>query len=485
MLLTLDGRGPRYAQITRALVSLIRRGVLAPGTRAPSTRELARDAGCSRNLVLLAYEQLRVEGYLVGRERAGTFVAPGLRHTEPTDPATSAEPRPRVAGAARLSAAGRRLTRAAAEAMAAIRHQPTCPIDFMYGLSEPDERLIRRMRAAVAAPIRERAFMPGGSQGDLELRQQIATRLRSARGVTRGAAEVVITSGTQQAVDLCVRLLLSPGDRVAMEDPGYDFARAVFAGAGARVVDVRVDGEGLDAARLATGRDAPRLVYVTPSHQFPTGVVMPAARRHALVDWARRAGALVFEDDYDGEFRYAGQPIPALAGLDPDVVIYCGTFTKSLFPACRIGYLALPPALVQPVVQAKWVTDHASSRLTQRALAHLMATGDFDRHVRRVLRRYRERRDALVGGLRRHLGDDVVIEGASAGLHVAVWLPKRPASQVDALVEACRKRGVGVYPMSRHATRALPCAALLLGYGLVDPAQIERGVAVLAEENGN
>ena len=211
---------------------------------------------------------------------------------------------------------------------------------------------------------------------------------------------------------------------------------------------------------------------------------MPAARRHALVAWARRTRAVVFEDDYDGEFRYAGQPIPALAGLGAEVVIYCGTFSKSLFPSWRLGYLVLPEALVQPMVQCKWVADHATSRLTQRALAHLLATGDFDRHIRRRQRLYRERRDVLVGSLRRHLGTDVEIEGSSAGLHLAAWLPNLPPGRLRSLIEGCRNRGVGIYPLARHAERPLNRAALLLGYGVVDVPQIERGVRVLVEEYG-
>jgi GntR family transcriptional regulator/MocR family aminotransferase len=483
MILTLDGHGPRYAQISRALVALIRHGALAPGTRVPSSRELARDVGCSRNVVLLAYEQLLLEGYFVGRERAGTFVAPELtRIDDNSREGRGSSPSPRVKPRVRLTRAGRRLTRAAAVAMMPIQHQPACAIDFMYGLSEPDERFLRRLRAALGAALRERAFFPGPAQGDLALREEIAQRLTAARGITRSAAHIVITSGTQQAINLCCRLLLDPGDGVIVEDPGYDFVRAAFLAADARITYARVDRDGLNPADLPSRKPA-RLVYVTPSHQFPTGVVTPASRRHALVTWARRNGAFIFEDDYDGEFRYAGQPIPALASLDPDVVIYCGTFSKSLFPTWRLGYLVLPPALVQPVAQCKWITDLASSRLTQRALPHLLANGEFDRHVRRMQRRYRERRDALVRTLRRHFKDDAEIEGASAGLHLTIRLRRLGLNGVDDLIERCRARGVGVYSLARHAKQRLGCATLILGYGLVDVRQIERGIRVVAEES--
>ncbi len=189
----------------------------------------------------------------------------------------------------------------------------------------------------------------------------------------------------------------------------------------------------------------------------------------------------MFEDDYDGEFRYAGQPVPALAGLDPDAVIYCGTFAKSLFPSCRLGYLVLPPALVAPVVRCKWLADRGSSRLVERAIGELLASGHYDRHIRRMQRRYRERRDVLVRSLRRHLGADVEIEGSSAGLHLVAWLRALPPERVGDVVTACRERGIGVYPLARHAARPLKQAALLLGYGLVDADDVERGVCGLAD----
>jgi GntR family transcriptional regulator / MocR family aminotransferase len=478
MVVSLDGRGPRYAQIIRALIALIQRGVLPAGSRAPATRELARDLGCSRNVVLMAYEQLVVEGYLVGREREGTFVARDLPH-RPSPPAATgaAAPARRMAV---LSPPGHAVVRAARDAMGVVGCQPGCAIDFVYGLSEPDDRLLRALRRALSQPLRDRAFSYGSAAGDAGLREQISLRLRAARGIARPVEQIVLTSGTQQALDICARLLLGAGDRVVVEDPGYEAATAAFRAAGARVLHVGVDRDGLDPARLPAGRHAARLVYVTPSHQFPTGAVLPASRRYALLAWARRARAYVFEDDYDGEFRFAGQPIPALAGLDPEVVIYSGTFAKSLFPSCRLGYLVLPPALVEPAVRCKWLTDRGSFRLVEGALAALLATGHYDRHVRRMLRRYRARRDALVRSLRRHLGTSVEIEGSSAGLHLVAWLPALPPDRVGDLVAGCRERGIGVYPLAAHAARPPKRAALLLGYGVVEVADIERGVSGLA-----
>ena len=490
MLLTLDGRGPRYAQITRALVSQIQHGALAPGSRAPSTRELARDTGCSRNVVLLAYEQLLIEGYFVSRQRQGTFVASGAQGAQGASGARGAagaagaqsaagvQSASRARGA--LSAQGRRLIDATRQALGNVPYHPGCAIDFMYGLCEPDERLVRSFRRALMQPLRDRAFSYASPLGDADLREQIATRLRTARGISRPADHIVLTAGTQQALDICARLLLGPGDRVIMEDPGYEVATCAFEAAGARMLYVPVDRDGLDPARFPNGRPPARLAYVTPSHQFPTGAVMPVARRHALLEWARRARAFIFEDDYDGEFRYAGQPIPALAGLDPDAVIYCGTFSKSLFPACRLGYLVLPPSLVDAALRCKWISDRGSSRLIERAIAELLRSGDYDRHIRRMQRRYRERRDVLIRSLRQHLGSAAEIEGSSAGLHLIAWLPDLAPGRVHAVVSRCLELGTGVYPLTTHARRPPSRAALIFGYGVIQAGDIDRGVQGVA-----
>ncbi len=478
MLLTLDGRGPKYTQITRALIDAIRRGTIAPGCRAPSTRELANDLGCSRNLVLLAYEQLILEGYFVSHPRGGTFVAPDLPQRFAEAGAAHSPTAPRLP--ATLSAGGRRIVQTASRVSGPIRYKPTCAIDFICGLCEPDEGLLRQFKRALLRPLRNRAFSYGDPAGDPALRREIATRLRSARGITRSPDQIVLTSGTQQALDICARVLLGSGIRAVMEDPGYDVADAIFRAAGSTIVPGRVDQDGLDPACLPTDRSRVGLVYVTPSHQFPTGAVMPAARRYTLLHWARRARAFVFEDDYDGEFRYEGQPIPALAGLDPDAVIYCGTFAKSLFPSCRLGYLALPHTLVRPIVECKWLADRGSSRLVEGAIGELLATGHYDRHIRRMQRRYRARCAALERSLQKHLGSAVEVQGSSAGLHLVAWLPALPRRRVKDLIEACMARSIGVYPVDRYSTRAMR-AGLLLGYGLVEIDDIDRGVRGLAE----
>ena len=478
MLLTLDGSGPRYAQITRALRGMIQAGALPFEARLPPTRELARDLGCSRNIVLLAYEQLVLEGYLVSRQGAGTFVSPAWPRVGGT---AGAAPSIRAASPTRLSQRGRLSIEAAEHARAVMARRKGMAIDFMYGLCEPDPRVVARLRAAFNSGLRSRAFRYGPAAGDPELRQQVADRIRASRGITSSPDQIVVTNGAQQALDICVRLLLDPGDRIIVEDPGYSTVHAAFLAAGATLVRVPVDGQGLDLSALPRDGKPVRAIYVTPSHQFPTGAVMPAARRYALIDWARRRGAYIIEDDYDGEFRYGGQPVAALAALETDGrVIYCGTFAKSLFPSLRLAYLAVPPNLATAVADTKWLCDLGSSALLQHTLAQLMETGAYDRHIRRMQKHYRARRQVLLTAIKRHFGDSAEVAGAGAGLHVVVWLPGLPPDRVTTLIDECAARGVGVYSIAGHATRRLPRAGLILGYGLTDARQIDRGIEIVS-----
>ena len=479
MFVELDGRGPRYGQITRALVAAVGSGVLHPGSRLPPTRALARQLGCSRNIVLLAYEQLVLEGFFQARPRAGTFVSTDLPRAT-----TAATVRP----AARhrrpaLSRDGARLVREAARARAITRRPTRYPIDFMYGQSSPDPRVVASLRRGFGAVLEPQTFNYGDPAGDAGLRAEIAERLRGTRGLARTSDQIVVTSGAQQALDICARLLLRAGDRALIEDPGYEAARAVFLAAGARVLPIAVDAEGLVPSALPAPQSRCRLLYVTPSHQFPTGAILSAARRQRILTWAERAGAYIIEDDYDGELRYHGRAIKALAAGEHDHgVIYCGTFAKSLFPSLRIGYLALPTTLVDAAVSAKWLADRGASLLLQRMIRQLMRSGEYDRHLRRMQRRYTARRNALVSALSEELDDDVEIGGDAAGMHLIAWFPRLDRAGLETLVAACRARNVGVYALERHAMRPMKRQALILGYGLVDEPAIVEGVRRLAAE---
>ncbi len=480
MLLELDGHGPKYQQLTRALLCAIREGGLAPGARVTASRTLARELGWARNVVLLSYEQLVTEGYFVSRGRAGTYVSTLLPYGKPQRSSEPAHERRRPTG---LSPSGRRLVHASDIGKAIGYWSRTSAIDFVHGVTEPDARVVARIRHGLAKALRERStfFYTSDSAGHEGLRVEIARRLHGARGIRRSPEQIVITNGAQQGIDLCTRLLVSAGDTVIIEDPGYEGAEALFAAAGATIVPVPVDRDGLNPALLPRRPRRARLVYVTPSHQAPTGATLTVARRHALLDWARSCGAYVLEDDYDGELRYSGQPIRALAGLARDTeVIYCGTFAKALFPSVRLGYLALPEPLVAPVASAKWLSDRGSSMLLQRMVYELMASGEYDRHIRRMQRRYDARRARLKAALQQYLGSEVEVSGDQAGLHLVAWFPELSPADVDALVIACRDRGVGISSIARFAKARLPSGGVLLGYGLVDEPAIDAGVRKLA-----
>jgi GntR family transcriptional regulator/MocR family aminotransferase len=427
---------------------------------------------------MVAYEQLLLEGYLVSRAGGGTFVSPELVVDNNGNRASVVES---TGEPARLSHSGRRLSIAAATARRIMPSRTGSSVDFVYGLCEPDARVLVALRTAFARVLGGHTYSYSPPAGDDLLRTALSERLRGLRGIARSADQIVVTSGAQQALDICARLLLDPGDTVVVEDPCYPAAAAAFEATGARVIRVPVDSNGLDLAALRSIRQPIRLAYVTPSHQFPTGGVLPSARRSELVEWAGRNNAYIIEDDYDGEFRYEHGPIEALSALEPDApVIYCGTFAKSLFPALRLGFLSLPQSLVEPLTHAKWLTDLGSSGLLQRTVARLMETGEYDRHIRRMLRTYRARHDALIGAISQHFGNDAIVDGGGAGLHVIVWFPRLPLNRVRDIIAECARRGVAIYSAVPHYSTPPKCAGFLLGYGVVDVTRIRAGIAQMA-----
>jgi len=288
---------------------------------------------------------------------------------------------------------------------------------------------------------------------------------------------VIVVSGSQQALDLSARVLLERGDRVVIEDPQYQGAREIFRTAGARLHPVAVDGEGLNTAKLP---HKARIAFLTPSHQFPTGTILPIARRLALLEWAKRADAVLIEDDYDGEFRYEGQPVESMQGLDTEGrVIYVGTFSRTIFPALRIGYLIAPRSLVPAFTAAKWLCDRHTATLEQEALAEFIATGAYERHLRRARKRNALRRDALLESIHKYLGDRVKLTGAGAGAHVVLWPRKRESE--ESLIERAGSLGVGVYGVSRYFLKRAPRAGLLLGYAGMLEDEIREGVRRLGK----
>ena len=482
VLVTLEGEGPLNQRLYRGLRAGILDGRYRPGDRLPSTRTLATSLDISRNVVLAAFEQLLSEGYVEGRVGSGTFVSASLPDAAlaPWDAGRA----PRAPSATtRLSAQAKRvlalapLPPAGSQAVAGLRY------DFRYGLPSladfPQDAWCRLLgRRARAASIRTLRY--GRARGFGPLREAIAHYLARARGVVATAEQVVIVNGVQQTLDLVARLLIDRGDRVVVEEPCYRAARQILLGAGARLVPTPVDALGLDVRRLPR-RGSVRLAYVTPSHQFPLGGVLPLARRLQLLRWAERAGAHVIEDDYDSEFQYAERPVEAVQGLDRSGrVLYAGTFSKVLFPSIRIGYLVLPESLVPAVAALKYLMDCQTPTFEQEVLTDFIVEGHFDRHLRRSRARNAARRAALLEALRESFGDSVEVAGANAGVHLVVWLRGVRASKLDALIEGASRRGLGIYSVTPHYLCAPRTAGLLLGYACLTEREIREGVSLLA-----
>jgi len=315
----------------------------------------------------------------------------------------------------------------------------------------------------------------------MELREVLAARLRT-RGIEAGPQRIVIVNGSQQALDLVTRVLLDPGDRVLIEEPHYLGARWVFASGGAELVPAVVDGHGLRVPKPRPGRRSPRLAYVTPSHQYPTGVTLSLSRRLELLDWAARCEAFVVEDDYDSEYHYSGRPLQALAGIDAGRrVLYVGTFSKLMFPALRLGYLVVPESLLEPIVAAKALADTGSSALEQLALADFIGEGHFERHMKRSRMRNAARRETLLDAIARNFGDRAEVSGSATGLHVLAWLRARDGAPIAAVRRKAEAVGVGLYSVAPYYLRPPTRTGILLGYGALDERQIREGIARLAE----
>jgi GntR family transcriptional regulator / MocR family aminotransferase len=470
------GTGRRIYDLLRAQIA---DGTLPAGVPVPSTRALAADLGVSRTTVTAAYEQLAAEGFIVtSAGRVARVASPPMADASATTNRFEKTP-------PHLSAYGRRVSALPAPAIAPPGGHR---IDFLYGaLAARDFPALLWKRAYQAELLRQRDklyYVP--PEGDPLLRRALQAYLGRARGLVCDSGQIVIVSGTQQAIDLCARLLLDAGDACAFEDPGYLIARHAFEATGARILPVAVDEHGLDTRNLPDDERA-RLAYVTPSHQFPLGGVLPVGRRIELLEWAQRRGAWIVEDDYDGEFRYGQRPIDALRSIDRNGrVIYVGTFSKALSPHLRMGYLVLPDALVPAFRQAKRLSDRHAPVLEQRVLAALIEGGAYERHVRRVRREYERRRAALIDAIARHLPADTEVIGTAAGLHVVLWLTRLRAQDEAALVVEARAAGVGVYAVSplyaaSRAKAKARAAGLILGYASVTVEQIEAGVRTLAQ----
>jgi GntR family transcriptional regulator/MocR family aminotransferase len=473
---------PLRQQLYEQLRDGILGGQLPAGSRLPSSRALAAEMGISRGTVLAAFEQLYAEGYLEGRLGSGTYVARAVPD-ELLSAGSHAPVPPGTRGTLRrLSQRGERITASPRTPLPVLSGRPADQRAFTIGLPDlhafPNDvwtRLSTRRLRESSWELR-RYNHPAGYA---PLRHAIAAHLATSRGVRCTADQVIVVTGSQQALDLCARMLLDPGDAAWVEDPGYLGARAALLGAGAELVPVPVDDEGLDvAAGMARQPDA-RLAVVTPSHQFPLGSTMSLTRRLALIDWASRTGAWVVEDDYDAEFRYVGRPLTALQGVDGwGCVIYVGTFSKSLFPGLRLGYLVAPPQLVDPFIAAHLSTDMHVHTLEQAVVADFIREGHFERHLRRMRVLYSERQARLVEAANQELAGALCIEASESGLHVVGWLA--PGLDDGLVAREAAAEGVDVWPLSLHSLYPYPRPALLLGYASLTPREIRAGVQRLA-----
>lgn len=472
-LLTIDRASPTplHRQIYDAMRRAIVEGLLRPDQRIPSTRTLAADLAISRQPVLIAYEQLLHEGYLEGRQGSGTYVSRAL----PEEPIPLRSPR----GAGKAGT-----VRAAVEPASASRDEGDLR---PFRMSLPALDLFPRATWARLVARQARALTPeamayGDPAGAAALRTAVAAHLRTARAVQCDPDRVLIVSGSQAALRIAAAVLLRHGDRVAVEDPGYPGAWGALAAGGARPLPVPVDEEGISVAALSRLEGRVRAVHVTPSHQYPLGALMTAARRMALLDWAERRDAWLLEDDYDSEYRYVSRPLGALQGMtaaSSERVIYIGTFSKVLFPAIRVGYVVVPPRLWPSFLDAREAFDLFSPTLYQLALAEFIEAGHFARHLRRMRAAYLKRRDALLGGLARHCGDRLAVLNADAGLHVATLL----ADGLDDrdVVRRMAQRGLTATPLSTCYAGGAGRSGLLLGFGGWDERRLAEATRVLGE----
>jgi GntR family transcriptional regulator / MocR family aminotransferase len=456
-------------------------GTLPLGARAPSTRGLAAELGVSRTTVTAAFEQLAAEGYLVTSAGRVALVA------MPRAPVLA--PAPRKTGHAlpppTLSRYGSRMREGG---VPAFPNAEPARFDFLYGAVASRDFPALTWRRAYQSELlqQQNRLYYAAPEGDAGLRSALQGYLRRARGLTCNAEQILVVHGAQQGIDLCARLLLNAEDAFVFENPGYVMARRCFEATGATCMPAPVDLQGLDTSTLPKDKKV-RLVYVTPSHQFPLGGVLPITRRRELLQWAQHQNAWIVEDDYDGEFRYGQRPIDALQSIDGDGrVIYVGTFSKVLSPQLRLGYLVLPRELVAVFRQAKRMTDRHAPVLEQRVLASLIESGAYERHVRRARRENERRRSALLEAVARYLPTEAQIGGTAAGLHVVLWLPSRSPQDEQSLVTAAREVGVGIYPLSPlfFATVCHPQerpAGFILGYGSLSVEQIQQGIKTLGQ----
>jgi GntR family transcriptional regulator / MocR family aminotransferase len=443
-------------QVYEQLRQYILNGDLKTDEKLPSTRELANSLGISRNIVLEVYDQLGAEGYLIVRPKSGSFVAPGslFLKNKPDLQVKQSE-------------------------LFTKDHQDM--IDFKAATPAMDHfprKIWGRLAKDVCNDSPDTIFGYQSAEGILALREEISRYIYRTRGVVSEPQQVMITSGATQALSLITELLIKNNKFVAVEDPVTDEMRTIFSYAGASLCPIPVDDKGINPDGLSQ-ENPPAFIFVLPSHQFPMGVTLTIQRRIQLIEYAREHNCYIVEDDYDSEFTYEGTPVHSVQGLDPGKVIYVGTFSKILSPGLRIGYVVLPQELIEPFKKMKWYTDRHHASLEQLILTKFMKEGHFDRHIRKMKRIYKQRREALVESLKSQFPECVIL-GQAAGMHLVVEIPRVSIHQP--LIEWIQNYGVQVYSVNHYSlVKNVHVNKMVLGYGSLPLEKIEEGVRRLKE----
>ena len=473
--LTRTGGAPLFRQVYLQIRSAILAQSLRPGTKLPSTRELASQLSVSRSAVVSAYEQLLTEGFVSGKVGSGTYVSSDL-----PEPIEGLQPK-RARRPVTITRPGVMEASPVGDFVDVTVQSDERP--FNLGRTLVDARtmeLWRRLSTRVFRSLGHDHFGYSDPRGLPALRRAVCDYLRAARAVQCDPEQIVVTSGTQHAIDLLIRVLHQTDMQAWVEDPGYSLTRQALIAAGVKTCPIPVDEQGVDVGMGIRLAPKARAVFVTPSHQFPTGVVLSMARRLELLGWARETKAWIIEDDYASEFRYGGRALASLQGLDEsERVIYVGTLNKALFPGLRLGYAVVPPSLLKALVAARYVVDRQPSSLSQAVVADFIEEGHFAAHIRRMRLQYRDQRDVLVATLRRRLGDEMTVDPPDQGMHLVAHL-RQDLSDV-AIERAARDHGVIVRAMSRLYVAARPRSAMVLGFSGYPRRMIPPAVAQLAK----
>lgn len=469
-----------YDEIRKAILS----GRLSRGQKVPSTRALAESLGISRATVTLAYDFLLSEGYLQSSSGSGTFVCRELPEALLRTDLKDGKKRARLDTAQLKKGAGRRLSKYGNY----LRERPWFSygedepeIQFAFGRPDKEQFPWRVWMQIVSQVIKRKEYdlldCPSKSLGYYPLREVLASHLSKTRAANCSPDQIIIVNGSQQGIDLVTRILIDRGDLVGIEEPGYIGAKKAFEVAGAQLIALPVDKSGLVLDKLKDpSMSAMKLIYLTPSHQFPTGVVLSLPRRLELLNWAQRTGTYLIEDDYDSEYRYSGRPVPSLVGLDQtESVIYIGTFSKTLLPALRLGYIVVPPGLTSVFTRAKFLADRHTPLLYQETLAEFIKGGHLERHTRRMRTLYEHRRRVVIAALQLEFGSKVEILGENAGINLLIRI--HMDMDDDEFLKNARKLGVGLVGTSHFYLSQAPAHEFLLNYAGLDDELLQEGIA--------